>query len=154
MLALSSEGLILGFNVNVDLGARRLADSKGVDIRVYDVIYSMLDDVEKAIKGMLEPTIVEIIEGRAEIRQVFPAGKGTKVAGCYVVEGKIGRNMTVRVIRKGKILSDTTVVSMRRFKDDVKEVATGFECGIGLKDFNDFQTGDVLEFYAKKTSKQ
>jgi translation initiation factor IF-2 len=152
MLALSSEGLILGFNTNVDLGARRLADSKGVDIRIYSVIYAMLDDVEKAIKGMLEPTIVEVIEGRAEIRQVFPAGKGTKVAGCYVIEGKIGRNMPVRVIRKGKILSDTAVLSMRRFKDDVKEVATGFECGIGLKDFNDFQTGDILEFYQKKAS--
>ena len=153
MLALASEGLIIGFNANVDTGARRLADSKGVDIRVYDVIYSLIDDVEKALKGMLEPTIVEVIEGRAEIRQVFPAGKGTKVAGCYVTEGKISRNLPVRVIRKGKILSDTTVVSMRRFKDDVKEVATGFECGIGLKDFNEFQTGDVLEFYQKKASK-
>jgi translation initiation factor IF-2 len=149
MLALSSEGLILGFNVDVDLGARRLADSKGVDIRIYDVIYSMLDDVEKAIKGMLEPTIVEVIEGRAEIRQVFPAGKGAKVAGCYVIEGKIGRNLPVRVIRKGKVLSDTSVISLRRFKDDAKEVATGFECGVGLKDFNEFQTGDILEFYQK-----
>jgi translation initiation factor IF-2 len=154
MLALSSEGLILGFNVEVDLGARRLADSKGVDIRIYDVIYSMLDDVEKAMKGMLEPTIVEVIEGRAEVRQVFPAGKGTKVAGCYVIEGKISRNAPVRVLRKAKILADTTVISMRRFKDDVKEVATGFECGIGLKDFNEFQTGDILEFYQKKASKE
>jgi translation initiation factor IF-2 len=151
MLALSSEGLILGFNVEVDLGARRLADSKDIDIRIYDVIYAMLDDVEKAIKGMLEPTIVEVIEGRAEIRQVFPAGKGIKVAGCYVIEGKLGRNLPVRVLRKGKVIADTTVLSMRRFKDDVKEVATGFECGIGLKDFNEFQTADVLEFYQKKT---
>jgi translation initiation factor IF-2 len=150
MLALASEGLIIGFNVIVDIGARRLADAKGVDIRVYDVIYALLDDVEKALKGMLEPTIIEVIEGRAEIRQVFPAGKGTKVAGCYVTEGKISRNLPVRVIRKGKVLSDTAVSSMRRFKDDVKEVATGFECGIGLRDYNDIQTGDVLEFYQKK----
>jgi translation initiation factor IF-2 len=150
MLALASEGLIIGFNTNVDTGARRLADAKGVDIRVYDIIYALIDDVEKALKGMLEPTIVEVIEGRAEIRQVFPAGKGTKVAGCYVIEGKIGRNLPVRVIRKGKILTDTTVISMRRFKDDVREVATGFECGIGLKDFNDVQVGDVLEFYQKQ----
>ncbi len=147
MLALASEGLIIGFNVNVDTGARKLADAKGVDIRVYDVIYSLIDDVEKALKGLLEPTIVEVIDGRAEIRQVFPAGKGAKVAGCYVTEGKISRNLPVRLIRKGKVLTDTTVSSMRRFKDDVKEVATGFECGIGLKDFNDFQPGDVLEFY-------
>ncbi len=150
MLALASEGLIIGFNTNVDIGARRLADSKGVDIRVYQVIYGLLDDVEKALKGMLEPTIIEVIEGRAEVRQVFPAGKGTKVAGSYITEGKVNRNLPVRVIRKGKVLSDTTVISLRRFKDDVREVASGFECGIGLRDFNDFQPGDILEFYQKK----
>ena len=150
MLALASGGLIIGFNVIVDTGARRLADSKGVDIRVYQVIYSLIDDVEKALKGLLEPTIVEVIEGRADIRQVFPAGKGTKVAGCYVTEGKISRNLPVRVLRKGKVLSDTTVSSMRRFKDDVREVAAGYECGIGLKDYNDFQTGDILEFYRQQ----
>ena len=150
MLALASGGLIIGFNVIVDTGARRLADSKGVDIRVYQVIYSLIDDVEKALKGLLEPTIVEVIEGRADIRQVFPAGKGTKVAGCYVTEGKISRNLPVRVLRKGKVISDTTVSSMRRFKDDVREVAAGYECGIGLKDFNDFQAGDVLEFYRQQ----
>jgi len=150
MLALASGGLIIGFNVIVDTGARRLADSKGVDIRVYQVIYSLIDDVEKALKGLLEPTIVEVIEGRADIRQVFPAGKGTKVAGCYVTEGKISRNLPVRVLRKGKVISDTTVSSMRRFKDDVREVAAGYECGIGLKDYNDFQTGDILEFYRQQ----
>jgi translation initiation factor IF-2 len=99
---------------------------------------------------MLEPVIIEVVEGRAEIRQVFPAGKGTKVAGCYVTDGRIGRNIPVRVIRRGKVLADTMVTSMRRFKDDVKEVATGFECGVGLKDFNDIQTGDILEFYQKQ----
>jgi translation initiation factor IF-2 len=151
MLALASEGLIIGFNTDVETGARRLADTKGVDIRVYSVIYALIDDVEKALKGMLEPTIVEVIEGRAEVRQVFSAGKGTKVAGCYVVEGKINRNSPVRVLRKNKVLADTSVISMRRFKDDAKEVSTGFECGIGLKDFNEFQTGDVLEFYRKQS---
>jgi len=150
MLALASGGLIIGFNTLVETGARRLADSKGVDIRVYDVIYGMIDDVEKALKGMLEPKIVEVIEGRAEIRAVFPAGKGTKVAGCLVTDGKMGRNLPVRVIRKGKIIADTTMTSLRRFKDDVREVAAGFECGIGLKDFHDFQPGDILESYQKK----
>jgi translation initiation factor IF-2 len=150
MLALASEGLIIGFNTAVDIGARRLAEAKGVDIRVYDVIYALIDDVEKALKGMLEPTFVEVIEGRAEVRQVFPAGKGMKVAGCYVTDGKVIRNLPVRVIRKGKILIDTTVASMRRYKDDVREVATGFECGIGLNNFNDFQPGDILEFYRKQ----
>ena len=153
MLALASEGLIIGFDTDVDTGARRLADAKGVDIRVYDVIYALIDDVEKALKGMLEPTIVEVIEGRAEIRATSsrPA-KAPKWPVAYVTEGKISRNQPVRVIRKGKVLSDTSVLSMRRFKDDVKEVATGFECGIGLKDFNDFQTGDILEFYRKQES--
>jgi translation initiation factor IF-2 len=150
MLALASEGLIIGFNTDVDTGARRLADSKGVDIRVYDVIYSLIDDVEKALKGMLEPKIVEVIDGRAEIRQVFAAGKGTKVAGCYVTEGKISRNLPVRVIRKGKVVMDTSVTSLRRFKDDAKEVSAGFECGVGLKEFNDLQSGDILEFYEKR----
>lgn len=150
MLALASEGLIIGFNVAVEPGARRLADTKGVDVRVYAVIYALIDDVDKALKGMLEPTIVEVIEGRAEIRQVFAAGKGIKVGGCYVTEGKIARNSPVRVIRKGKVVADTGVISMRRFKDDAKEVATGFECGVGLKDFNDIAVGDVLEFYRKQ----
>ncbi len=150
MLALASEALIIGFNTNVDIGARRLADTKGVDIRVYAVIYALIDDIEKALKGMLEPTIVEVIEGRAEIRQVFSAGKGAKVAGCYVTEGKISRNQPLRVIRKGKVITETGVTSLRRFKDDAKEVAAGFECGIGLKDYHDFQTGDILEFYTKQ----
>jgi translation initiation factor IF-2 len=150
MLALASEGLIIGFNTNVDIGARRLADAKGVDIRVYEVIYALIDDIEKALKGLLEPTIIEVTEGRAEIRQIFSAGKGAKVAGCYVTDGKISRNLQLRVIRKGKILADTSIASLKRFKDDVKEVATGFECGIGLKDFNDFQTGDILESYRKQ----
>jgi translation initiation factor IF-2 len=154
MLALASEGLIIGFNTEIDIGARRLADAKNIDIRVYNVIYALLDDVEKALKGMLEPTIIEVIEGHAEIRQVFPAGKGVKVAGCYVTEGKISRNLPVRVIRKGTVVADTSVISLRRFKDDVKEVATGFECGINLKDFNDIQIGDVLEFYQKKKSNE
>jgi translation initiation factor IF-2 len=152
MLALASNGLIIGFNTEVDTGARRLADAKGVDIRVYTIIYSLIDDVEKALKGMLEPVIIEVIEGRAEVRQIFSGGKGLKAAGCMVSEGKISRNLPVRVIRKGKVIADTTIISLRRFKDDVKEVATGFECGIGLKDFNELQTGDILESYAKQKS--
>ena len=152
MLALASDGLVIGFNTEVDTGARRLADAKGTDIRVYSVIYSLIDDVEKALKGMLEPVIIEVIEGRAEVRQIFSGGKGLKAAGCMVSEGKISRNLPVRVIRKGKVVADTTIISLRRFKDDVKDVATGFECGIGLKDYNELQTGDILESYAKQKS--
>jgi translation initiation factor IF-2 len=147
MLASASNGLIIGFNVTADEGARRLASTKGINIRFYDVIYSLTDDVDKALKGMLEPTYEEVIDGRAEVRAVFPAGKGAKAAGVYVTEGKISRSSSVRVKRGNEILADSSVSSLKRFKDDVREVATGYECGVGVKDFNDFEEGDTLEFY-------
>jgi translation initiation factor IF-2 len=146
MLAMASKGLIIGFGVGTEEGARRLAHMEGIDIRHYNIIYSLVDDVNKALKGLLEPSYVEVIEGRAEIRAVFPAAKGIKVAGTYVTEGKATRNAQVRVRRGGELLHESTVSSLRRFKDDVKEVAAGYECGIGIKDFNDFQVGDILEF--------
>jgi translation initiation factor IF-2 len=118
-----------------------------VDIRHYNVIYSLIDDVEKALKGMLEPVYNEVIDGRAEIRAIFPGGKGAKVAGVYVTEGKINRGASVRVQRGVQVIGDSTVSSLKRFKDDVKEVATGYECGLGIKDFNDLEVGDILEFY-------
>jgi translation initiation factor IF-2 len=152
MLAAASNGLIIGFNVSAGEGARRLAYNSGVDIRHYDIIYTLTDDVAKALKGMLEPTYVEVIDGRAEIRAVFPAGKGVKVAGVYVIDGKVTRNASVRVKRGKEILSESTVSSLKRFKDDAKEVAAGYECGVGIKDFNDFQVGDTLEFYRMEKS--
>jgi len=147
MLATASSGLIIGFGVDSDEGARRLASIEGVDIRHYNVIYNVVDDVEKALKGLLEPELVEVTEGHAEVRAVFSATKGAQVAGLYVLDGKVSRNSSVRVHRGEEIISDTTVSSLRRFKDDVREVAAGYECGIGVKDFHDFQVGDVLEFY-------
>ncbi len=147
MLAAASNGLIIGFGVSTDEGARRLASTEGVDIRHYDVIYNVVDDVEKALKGLLEPELVEVIEGHAEIRAVFSSTKGAQVAGVYVLDGKVSRNSSVRVRRGEEVISDTAVSSLRRFKDDVREVAAGYECGIGLKDFGDFQVGDLLEFY-------
>ncbi len=153
MLAIASHGLIIGFNVNAEEGARRLASTKGIDIRYYGVIYNLIDDVEKALKGMLEPTYTEVGEGRAEVRAVFSAGKGAKVAGVYVTEGKISRNALLRVKRGEELLSESTVSSLKRFKDDVREVSSGYECGIGVKDFNDFQVGDIMESYRiEKTS--
>ncbi len=152
MLAAASNGLIIGFNVSAGEGTRRLASTSGVDIRYYDIIYSLTDDVAKALKGMLEPTYVEVIDGRAETRAVFPAGKGAKAAGVYVTDGKISRNASVRVRRGKEVLADSTVISLKRFKDDVREVASGYECGVGVKDFNDFQVGDVLEFYRMEKS--
>ena len=152
MLATASNGLIIGFNVAAEEGARLVASARGVDIRYYNVIYSLTDDVDKALKGMLEPIYVEIIDGRAEVRAVFPASKGAKVAGVYVTDGKISRNASVRVRRGNEVLSEATVSSLKRFKDDVKEVATGYECGVGVKDFSDFEVGDILEFYRMEKS--
>ena len=147
MLATASHGLIIGFGVGTDEAARRQASTEGIDIRHYDVIYNVVDDVEKALKGLLEPELVEVIEGHAEVRAVFSAIKGVQVAGIYVLDGKVSRNSSVRVRRGEEVISDTTVSSLRRFKDDVREVATGYECGISVKDFDNFQVGDLLEFY-------
>jgi translation initiation factor IF-2 len=147
MLASASNGIIIGFSVTASEGARRLAATSGVSVRYYDIIYNLVDDVDKALKGMLEPTYVEVIDGRATIQAVFPAGKGTKVAGVMVNEGRVTRNASVRVRRGKQVLADSTVNSLKRFKDDAKEVAAGYECGVGVKDFYDFQVGDVLEFY-------
>ena len=147
MLAAASNGLIIGFGVGADEGARRLAGTEGIDIRNYDVIYNVVDDVEKALKGLLEPEYAEVIDGHAEVRAVFSATKGAQVAGLYVLDGKVSRNSSVRVRRGEEVIADTTVSSLRRFKDDVREVAAGYECGLGVKDFGDFQVGDLFEFY-------
>ncbi len=147
MLAIASKGLIIGFNTNSELGARRLADVESVAIRYYDVIYNLVDDVEKALRGMLEPSRVEIIEGRAEVRAVFSSGKRVKVAGVYVTEGMVSRGISVRVRRGEQMVCESIVSSLRRFKDDAKEVAAGYECGVGIKDYNEFQVGDILESF-------
>jgi translation initiation factor IF-2 len=147
MLASASNGIIIGFNVTATEGARRLAAISGVSIRYYNVIYTLTDDVDKALKGMLEPSYVEVIDGRATVQAVFPAGKSSRVAGVMVNEGRITRNASIRVRRGKQVLAESTVSSLKRFKDDVKEVAAGYECGVGVKDFNDFQVGDILEFY-------
>ncbi len=150
MLAIASKGLIIAFNTSVEAGAQSLAETEAIDIRHYTVIYDLLGDVEKALKGMLEPEYVEVIDGRAEVRAVFPSSKRRSVAGAYVTEGKVSRGAPVRVRRNNKILAESEIASLRRFKDDVKEVATGDECGIAIKDYNDFQVGDILEFFSRQ----
>jgi len=150
MLAIASKGLIIGFGTGVEAGARRLAEVGGVDIRSYDVIYNLVDDVDKALKGMLEPHYVEVIEGRAEVRAIFPKGKREKVAGVYVTEGKVGRGTSARVRRGEQIMYESVINSLRRFKDDVTEVTAGYECGVGIKDFDDFEIGDTLEFFRRE----
>lgn len=150
MLAVASKGIVIGFNTAPTLGAQRLAELEGVDIRRYNVIYELIEDIERALKGMKEPSYVEVVEGHAEVRAIFPSGKYRKVAGVYVSDGKISRDALVRVIRQKQILHQATLSSLRRFKDDVKEVAAGFECGIGVEGFNQFEIGDVIEFYRKE----
>ncbi len=147
MLAAASKGLIVGFSTNIETNARRLADREGVDIRVYNIIYELLDDVSKALTGMLEPKYIEVIDGIAEVRATFSSGKKEKVAGAAVKSGSITRGASVRVTRGGKVLHTSTVSSLRRFKDNVKEVSVGMECGVGVEGFGDFQPGDVLEFF-------
>ena len=150
MLAIASKGLIIGFCTGTEPGARRLADVEGIDIRYYDVIYNLVDDVGKALKGMLEPTYSEVIDGQAEVRAIFSSGKKTKVAGVYVTEGKVTRGASVRVLRQEQMVCESIVSSLKRFKDDVKEVAAGYECGVGIEDFYDFQVGDILEFFRRE----
>jgi translation initiation factor IF-2 len=150
LLAIASKGLIIGFGTGIEAGARRLAGTEGVDIRTYNVIYNLVDDVDKALKGMLEPHYVEVIEGRAEIKAVFSSGKKGKIAGVSVSEGKVSRGALVRVRRGEEIVGESEVSSLRRFKEDVNEVASGYECGVGVKDFNDFQVGDILEIFRRE----
>ncbi|MBU0674062.1 MAG: translation initiation factor IF-2 [Proteobacteria bacterium] len=147
LLASASDALIFGFNVRPDAKARELAKTETVDIRFYDVIYHALDDIEKAMTGLLEPTFREQSIGAAEVRDIFHHPKAGTIAGCYVVEGRIERSAKLRVVRNGVVLFTGKLASLRRFKDDVKEVATGFECGIGVENYNDIKIGDVLEVF-------
>ncbi len=150
MLAAASDAIIIGFRVEVDEAARRQALQEGVSIRQYDVIYDLIDDVDKALKGKLEPQYEDVVIGHAEVRAVFPIKRRGNVAGCYVTDGEVARNALVRVLRGGAEIFAGRLDSLRRFQEDVSEVKTGFECGIGIAGFDDFQVGDLLEFYRKE----
>jgi translation initiation factor IF-2 len=151
MLATASNAIVVGFNTSITETARRAAESEGVDVRLYDIIYKLTDDIDAALKGMLEPEIVEVVEGRAEVRQIFRVGKSTVIAGCYVTDGRIVRNGGARVWRGGRIVETDKIDSLRRFRDDVREVATNFECGIGLAGYNDLEEGDIIECFTSQT---
>jgi translation initiation factor IF-2 len=148
-LAVASSAIVIGFNVETDPATRRMATMEGVDVREYNVIYKLIEDVDKALKGLLEPTYKEVIGGRIQVRQVFKVNKRT-VAGSYVTEGKATRTGQVRVIRAGKPVFDGRIASLKRFTEDAREVLTGFECGVMLDGFEDVQVGDALEFYHKE----
>jgi translation initiation factor IF-2 len=147
MLASASQAIIVGFSVQADVGARRLADAEGVSIRLYDIIYRLTEDVEKALKGMLAPEFIEKVVGKAEILQIFNISKVGKIAGCRVREGEIRRNGKVRVYRAKDIVYEGEIASLKHEKENEHEVRQGFECGIGLKNFNDIQVGDGIECY-------
>jgi translation initiation factor IF-2 len=147
MLASASKAIVVGFNVQADVAARRLADSEGVSIRLYDIIYRMSEDIEKALKGMLEPEVVEKIIGRANVLAVFPASKLGRVAGCRVTEGELRRNAKVRLFRGTDLVFEGEMASLRHEKEDVREIRTGFECGVGFRNFQDIQVGDLLICY-------
>jgi translation initiation factor IF-2 len=149
MLALASKGIVIGFNSRPDTGASRLAETEGVDIRHYDVIYNLIEDVTKAMQGMLEPVYVEVVEGHAEVRQVFRV-RGGRIAGCHVRDGVVTRGASARVLRQDEPIHTSRVVSLRRFQEDVKEVQAGYECGVGIEGFQDFQEGDVIELFSQQ----
>ena len=147
LLASASKGIVIGFNSRPTPGAVQLADAEGVSIQNYDVIYKLIEDMDETLKGMLEPTYAEVLSGRAEIRAAFPRGKLGKVAGVYVMEGKVWRDAQVKLLRQNKVVCESHVSSLKRFKEDVTEVSAGLECGIGLEGFVDFQPGDIIEVY-------
>ena len=150
MLAVASRAIVIGFNVTVDPAASRTAEVEGVDIRLYDIIYKLIDDVDKALKGLLEPVYKDVISGHAEVRAVFTIPRVGKIAGVYVADGHIARNSLARVRRNNQWVYEGRVSSLKRFTEDVREVREGFECGVGLEGFRDFEEGDIIEFYTKE----
>jgi translation initiation factor IF-2 len=147
MLAKASGAIIVGFQVRPDPTARREAEGQGVDVRVYNVIYEAVDEVKAAMVGLLPPTVTEEFQGRAEVRETFMVPKIGMIAGCYVSEGKVNRANLCRLVRDGVQVFEGKIGSLKRFKDDTREVASGFECGIGIDGFNDVKIGDVIETY-------
>jgi translation initiation factor IF-2 len=149
-LAATTQSIIIGFNVRPDVAAKRAADGAGVDIRFYNIIYNLLDEVKAAMTGLLAPVFQDVTDGYAEVRDTFKLPGGDVVAGLYVLDGKINRNLKARVLRSGTVMNEGTIKSLKRFKDDVREVSAGYECGIGLDGTNDLQVGDQIEFYHRE----
>jgi translation initiation factor IF-2 len=150
MLATASDAIIVGFSTSITETARRAAEAEGVDVRLYDIIYKLTDDIDAALKGLLEPVVTEVVEGRAEVRQVIKVGKNTQIAGSYVTDGRIVRG-GARIWRGGKIIATDRIESLRRFRDDVREVLANYECGIGLASFHDLEEGDIIECFTSQT---
>ena len=146
-LAMASEAIVIGFRVSPDTSARRQSDLEGLDIQIYDIIYEIVDDVEKAMKGMLDPTFAERVVGQAQVRQTFDIPRLGRIAGCYVTDGVILRNAKLRVFRQDDIVHEGSLNSLKRFEKDVREVRQNFECGVKIEGFNTVKEGDRLEFF-------
>jgi translation initiation factor IF-2 len=146
-LAEVTSAIIIGFNVRPDPKSRRLAEQQGIEIRTYGIIYELLDELEAMLVGRLSPDEEEVVLGSAEVRALFKVPRAGTIAGCYITEGVVQRSARARLVRAGVVIHDGRIESLRRFKDDVREVASGFECGIGLENYNDVKEGDVIEVY-------
>ena len=146
-LATASKAVIIGFNTRADAAARKAAEASGIDVRYYNIIYEAVDEVKAALSGMLAPEKKENVLGLVDVRQVFKISKVGAVAGCYVLEGLVRRNASLRVLRDNVVIHTGEIDSLKRFKDDVREVKAGFECGMSLKNFNDLKVGDQFEIY-------
>ena len=154
LLASASEAIIVGFAVGNEIGVERVAERMGVEIRHYEIIYQMIDDVEQALHGMLEPTFTDIVLGEAEVREIFSARRNVKIAGCRVIDGRIPRGSAIRVVREGQVLEETSIASLRHFRDEVNEVTNGMDCGILLEGYNDFEIGDVLQAHRQERAQR
>ena len=154
LLASASEAIVICFAIGAEPSAERLADRMGVEIRHYGIIYQLIDDIERALHGMLEPVYTELVVGRAEVREIFEGRRGAQIAGCRVSEGRMVRNGLARVVRGGAAVADTTISSLRHFRNEVNEMNAGTECGIVLQGFNDFQQGDTLEVYRQERGRR
>lgn len=150
VLAHTAKGVVIGFNVRPDLSAQAKAKQMGVDIRTYSVVYELVDQIKAAMEGLLSPDVVEEVMGRAEVRNTFSVPKIGVIAGCFVLDGKVQRNNMIRLLRDNKIIYEGKIGSLKRFKDDAREVASGYECGIGIENYNDIKVGDMMEAFIKK----
>jgi translation initiation factor IF-2 len=154
LLASASDAIIIGFQVRPSTGAKKLSEQEQIDIRLYSIIYDAIDQVKAAMEGMLAPKVEEIIVGVVEVREVFKISKIGTIAGCYVTDGVLKRNNNIRLVRDGIVVHTGRIDALKRFKDDVSEVKTMYECGVSIKGFNDIEVGDTIEAFEEKEVKR
>ena len=154
LLASASDAIVVGFSVGEEIGVERMAERMGVEVRHYNIIYQMIDDIGLALHGMLEPAFTDVVLGEAEIREIFPSRRGINIAGCRVVSGRMNRGASIRVMREGELLGDTSIASLRHFRDEVNEVTNGMDCGILLDEFNEFEIGDILQAHRQERAQR